>query len=301
MPLEPLVGAVWSVAAVACVEVVLLAVVLLSAMARLRRTTLLAPIVWALVSLLIIATVECVAALQSEPVPETWLSVLLFAAASSSLCPVMAVLGAKRPQHRAWQWVVLTLWLIVLLPALQQMLIPTGPAVTLFALWRVFLGGLICLTLLNYLPTRFWLAAIFSAVGQMLLMVEFLLPDAPFAGRWMVPAGLGFQLAAAAVVLLKAAPSNGSDASSQSGFPASDVTRRVTSRWLSFRDAYGAFWALRIMQRVNQTAEICAWPVRLEWSGLVPYPAATIDTLSDELEQELGKTFDTLMRRFEAQ
>ena len=38
--------------------------------------------------------------------------------------------------------------------------------------------------------------------------------------------------------------------------------------WLRFRDAYGAVWALRIAQRVNDTARQQDWDGRLTWSGL---------------------------------
>ena len=65
--------------------------------------------------------------------------------------------------------------------------------------------------------------------------------------------------------------------------------------WLQFRDAYGAFWALRILGRVNETAELQQWPMRLEWQGF----ATTDDASPTELQlAEVEQCFETLLRRF---
>ncbi len=42
-----------------------------------------------------------------------------YLAAVATFCPLMAVLGAKRPQDRPWQFVVLSLWIVLALPGLQ--------------------------------------------------------------------------------------------------------------------------------------------------------------------------------------
>src|SRR5262245_21972391 len=74
--------------------------------AGLRDTTLVGAWVWALGSIVAVATAEISTA--SEP--------LKFAAAALTLCPAVAVLGAKRPQDRAWHWIVLSLWVVVCVP-----------------------------------------------------------------------------------------------------------------------------------------------------------------------------------------
>ena len=43
-------------------------------------------------------------------------SPLDFAAAMIVFCPAMALLGAKRPQDKPWQLIVLSLWGILALP-----------------------------------------------------------------------------------------------------------------------------------------------------------------------------------------
>ncbi|MGC4007234.1 MAG: hypothetical protein QM811_30535 [Pirellulales bacterium] len=39
-----------------------------------------------------------------------------YLAATSTLLPAMAILGAKRPQHVGWQWIVLALWATLVWP-----------------------------------------------------------------------------------------------------------------------------------------------------------------------------------------
>ena len=51
-----------------------------------------------------------------------------FAAAVLSFAPTMALLGAKRPQNGAWQFVVITLWAILALPAFEVLLRGRGEA-----------------------------------------------------------------------------------------------------------------------------------------------------------------------------
>ena len=83
-------------------------------------------------------------------------------------------------------------------------------------------------------------------------------------------------------------------------FRAPVATLSQTTRWLAFRDAWGAFWALRVLQRVNQTAELSHWPVRLQWSGVVFIEVAMLAvTLDPPIESALDQSFDALLRRFE--
>ncbi len=68
-----------------------------------------------------------------------------------------------------------------------------------------------------------------------------------------------------------------------------------THQWQKFRDAYGAFWALRILGRANQTAELRDWPIRLTWTGF--YFLGEMEPTAEQLA-ELDQTMATLLRRF---
>ena len=67
------------------------------------------------------------------------------------------------------------------------------------------------------------------------------------------------------------------------------------ARWLKFRDAFGAFWGLRILQRVNETAGLRNWPMRLVWSG---FEKINEEEMTEVQQGEIEQSLDTLLRRF---
>ncbi len=292
-PRMTIVGAMELASWVACAEASVLGLLLASGLVRLRGTTLMAPCVWAIVSIVSLAIVAVVVGNQGEEAGGIGLSALHFAAAATTLCPLMAVLGAKRPQNHAWQWVVLTLWIVVVWPAAQAVLAPTGLRVELFIAWKLFLMGLVVVGLLNYLPTRFGLAAWLVAAGQVALLDNYLWQWGVAVPQWTLAVGLGCFLAAA-VIMSALPPKNGGQAEPENGTPLTEFDRS----WKAFRDAYGALWALRILARVNQTAEFSDWPMRLTWSGFSMLDTEEIAQPSAEQLDQLRQTIATLLRRF---
>ena len=125
-----------------------------------------------------------------------WLQSLEMAAAMTTVCPAMAMLGAKRPQHVAWQWIVLSLWVVLSLPAAEWLLFAAPP--TIHAARRWFLLVLLVPGVVNYLPTRHWPAALLFAAGQMVLLAAYLPGGSLPAGDNSLPA-LGLIVAAMVV------------------------------------------------------------------------------------------------------
>ena len=263
---------------VACGFASLLAALLLRGFVRCRATTLAAPCLWAALSALCLG----VGALVETQLDGIGLSAFRFAIAATTLCPSMAVLGAKRPQDRGWLWIVLSLWLVLVWPAAQAVLLPAGTRIELFVAWKLFLWGLIGVGLLNYLPTRNWRAAILVATGQILLLREHLWLGESLSSEWNQLVGIGCLLSAAALV-------------STHRQTVTNALDTQTNRWLSFRDSYGAFWALRILGMTNQTAELRDWPLRLHWSG---FETRTNQQPTEAQLAELEQTLSTLLRRF---
>lgn len=249
---------------------------------RARHTTLAAPAAWCVASALTIAAVEFY--LEGAGVPDRSLkaSVWRYASAVSTCCPLIAVLGAKRPQDRGWQWIVVSLWVTLLVPAGQAIAISSAGGIELFVVWRLLLAGLIMMSLLNYLPTRYAVPVLLSAAAQTLLLHDYFFaeahdPETYFLVRVGPPILL---LTAYALVEYARTPTTQQRAD------------RHTARWLAFRNNWGAFWALRIMQRFNQTAELHHWPVRLDWfSGLTSRDAPP--------DAAIEQSLDSLLRRFE--
>ena len=277
-----------------------------SCLFRSRGTTLAAPAAWWIAAAGAIAAVEAMVALKRLDATTLAGSLWRYTAAAGAFCSLIAVLGAKRPQDRGWQWVVAALWLTLLVPVAQAIVAPGGTRLELFAGWRWLLLGLIAMGLLNYLPTRFALASLLVAAGQYLLLEgaagAIAEPAASRATLW----GVGLLLAAwlAGEVV---------HATRRSGAALQSPTQQTPARrWLAFRDGWGAFWAIRVLQRVNQTAELSRWPVRLQWIGFVAVDDAindagaakhrepSHDLLSEPaLAQSIDQTLDGMLRRFE--
>ena len=266
----------------------------------LRGTTLSAPAVWAIAAALGVAVVEAGLAWRGPLVDPMTASLWRYAAAAGTFCPLMGVLGAKRPQDRGWQWVVLSLWVILLVPAMQAVAARSGRRLELYGAWQLLLAALIAMGLLNYLPTRYAPAAVLFAIGQALLFGPYLFTINSNGDGWRV-AGLVLILAAASTALV--IPSRRVAVSSDDGDLS--TTEGFNSRWFAFRDGWGAFWGLRVMQRVNQTAEFSGWPVRLEWwDGFAPIAeggevVAPDVALDPQIAAHIQQTLDSLLRRFE--
>jgi hypothetical protein len=262
---------------------------------RLRGTTLAAPAAWMVVASIFLATVEVVLALQGDEAELFTASLWRYAAAVGSACPLMAVLGAKRPQDRGWPWIVLSLWVVLLVPAAQAVAGRSAQQLELFTAWRLLLGALIAMSVLNYLPTRHAASALLFATGQSLILWPYLSGrDGSPTLRFM---GLGAIAATALLALYRV--SRFAHEAEPPTWPLATQNRR----WRAFRDGWGAFWGLRVLQRVNQTAELSRWPVRLEWwNGLVVSDgdaAEGVMAVDRQTIEQIEQAFDSLLRRFE--
>lgn len=250
---------------------------------RLMATTLIGPWVWSMTAVAFWAAIELWLAQSPETAAEPW----RYLAVVGTFCPMMAVMGAKRPQDRGWQWIVLSLWVVLAIPVGQHQLFTSGQPFNVFAAWLLFLAVLLALELLNYLPTRHAGSVLLFAAAQCLLLGDSL--DWKSLGKYAttIAAWLLFAAVGLAWVLYQRAVSS----------LAPDPRPLTPSHhWLRFRNAFGAFWALRVLQRVNQTAEVQDWPVRLEWSGFRELPDRHDAPPADEIDQCL----QTLLRRFVA-
>jgi hypothetical protein len=274
-----------------------IALVAMMSLRRARGTTLAAPAAWAIVAAAVFAAVEAMLAVRGEWEGTLGASLMRYAAATGSCCPIMAVLGAKRPQDRGWQWVVLSLWIVLLVPAGQAWAAGAGEGFEPALIWQALITFLIAIVLMNYGPTRHVAAATVFIAGQLGLLAPYLMRDhvsAVDATAFRL-GGLVFILLAAAGALWPAFTQR------FQGVPrtAPNSLARFQQRWLSFRDAWGAFWGLRVLHRINESAELSGWPVRLQWTGFVAADEAAPAEIDDRVAGQIEQTMDSLLRRFE--
>ena len=247
---------------------------------HIRGTTLIAPTIWAVFALVCLATTNDAMSSQAVGSIASWQSPLQYFAGVTSLCPAMALFGAKRPQNGAWQFIVLSLWIVLSLPSLHCWLVRSGDAFGIHSAQSWFLLVLLIMTAGNYLATRFVISSMLVTAAQFALLGKFL----PFSLSIPRLAPHSSALCAIAIILVVF------------GLPRKRVVRFSLDRvWLDFRDAFGAVWGLRVQQRVNQSATMYGWNVRLDWHGFTPLEGSTI---SPEIEKPLQDNLRNLLRRF---
>jgi len=234
---------------------------------ELRGTTLLAPWRWACFSFATLAGGEVFVAWPSVDLSLGGADHVRYLAGTTTLAPFVALLGAKRPQDRAWQWIVLALLLLLALPSGKAFVFDSGAPPAPHAAWRMLLAILLASQLANYLPTCNWPSALLAALAQLCWLASYL------PGMVSRPSGTGSSGYGTG--------SNGTWALAGLALATAaiwSVRRRMSGRrlqrqpidrvWLGFRDAYGALWALRVAERFNASAAMFGWPARLGWEGV---------------------------------
>lgn len=247
---------------------------------KLRGTTLIAPAIWATIALAAMALGEDLLTPGDQSPEVLRESILRYLVGITSFCPAMALFGAKRPQNRAWQFIVLTLWIVLSLPALHAWMFGSGQGFSIHAAQSWFLLILLTMTAANYPPTRFAVSSLIFTIAQLLLLREFL----PLATWIPHAADMSLPLAVLALSLVSL------------GWPKRKTVASPLDRlWLDFRDAFGVVWGLRVQQRVNQSAAMYQWKLRLDWHGFTPFENATI---SPDIEKAVRDHLSNLLRRF---
>lgn len=253
---------------------------------RLLGTTLLAPLAWSTFSVASIAAAELAIAL-CEHVP-SWSASARFAAAITTMAPALALLGAKRPQVGPWQFIVVTLLVVLAMPSLQWWLLDVGQLQEIHPSRLLLLAVLGGLGLVNYLPTCYWLSAVCVTAAQAAALAPHLFrqPAKLPPGAWPLVALILIDLALLLAFLVRRADRI--------------AFGPVDRAWIDFRNAYGLLWAVRVANRVNATAVLQRSCLRLAWSGLVhsDYPSMVAHTAKAVEEQAISRTLRSLLRRF---
>ena len=250
-----------------------------------RRTTLLGPWSWAVAAFVTWALVELAVAVGI--IGSDTSEAARFAGVALSFCPIVAVLGAKRPQHAAWSFVVLSLWAIVALPAAENFVLHAGQKLSLGDARAWFLWILVALGPINYGVTRFGFAALILAAAQVVALGPYLaLVHRPAVAQ---PSLVGLVLAVGALLAAWTYLRG-------SGKPVDNALDRA---WLEFRDAYGLLWGLRVAERFNAVAQQNRWGVELTWSGFrVAGSGEAVAQINSAIEEAVAASLHSLLRRF---
>jgi hypothetical protein len=239
-----------------------------------RRTTLVHAVQWGMV-----AWAAWGAALAAAVWGGPAELMVRYLALSLTGCAGVAVLGARRPGVAAWNFVVVGLLAVLLMPLAEGLAHLSPPRL-------LFLGATLAVGLLNYLPTRFAPAVLLLGVGCatefLTLIVEGaetgVLAGAARAGRFLLAVSPWVALARAYA----------------GRRPRSEFDRT----WLGFRDRFGLLWGQRLREQFNRAAAHAGWPVQLGWRGLRRARDAEKAALSVEEQKEMVATLRALLKRF---
>jgi hypothetical protein len=244
---------------------------------RIRGTTLVAPMFWTVASLVIVAI-----AAGGDPAAngENARRATDYFVGVSMLCPAMALFGAKRPQDSAWQFIVFTLWIVLSLPAIHWWLAGGGGAFNIHIAQSWFIFLLWLMIAVNHLFTRFALASVLISLAQWTLLQQFM-PTANWLPRLSLHVGLLLGLGVVIALLVT--------------FWRRTAAQPLDRVWLDFRDCFGAVWGLRVQQRVNQSASMCGWNLRLNWNG---FRTIEENPISPDEFVAVKNNLNNLLRRF---
>jgi hypothetical protein len=236
-----------------------------------RTTTLWQSLVWALVAWSAWIGAAWVRALQIGREER----LAAYGALCLTGCAGIAVLGARRPGAAAWNFVVVGLLAVLMLPILNGMGEPR-----LESAQEIFLAVTFLVPVLNYLPTRLGPSAVLTAAGCGWEMARLLGWISPTRSPW-----LGLFLLALTPWTAWVALAVGEPASSE-----------VDRLWLAYRDRFGFVWGQRMREQFNRAAHHAGWPVELRWSGLHMTAAEPSPDLA-----ALAATLRAVLKRFEAE
>ncbi len=218
---------------------------------------------------------------------------LRYLAGICTFAPFMALLGAKRPQNKAWQFVVLTLLFVLAGPAISAFVNTSLLRFRLPGLVSWLLWALIAFEVINFAATRMWLAVLGIAAAQIMTLHTFLPGTASLANYesagLVTAAIIGGVLPAVQLVFICRAS-------------AIRPERSFAQLWSDFRTLFGTTWSLRVMMMFNNGAEKNNWPVRLGWGGIESMePAASgqeADQSDAQITPAMDKSLRMLLRRF---
>ncbi len=275
-----------AVSLVVVVTIVLAAMALFRARGRFAGTTLLPPIYWAIAVCFVGGGLEVASALGAVHAGEAGRRTWEYLAAVATLAPPIAVLGAKRPQDKAWQVIVATLLVVLCLPAVQTWAFHDGKLQVHFILRWFLIVPVAVMGLVYMLPTRHVLKALLAGIGLAGVWWPSFATDSRMWSDGLTAFQAGAFCLALAALWWSLAPRR------------RDVPPSWDRVWCEFRDAFGAVWGLRVMQRFNATAEQCGWNVTLTWYGLHSLDDRPVTEQPAETRDAIEQSFRTLLRRF---
>jgi hypothetical protein len=243
-----------------------------------RRTALVHALGWSIAAW----TAWIASVLVGWAKPETDSGAVRYLALCLTGCAMVAVLGARQPGAAAWNFVVVGLLAILLLPLAEQTLSRGKLQIECFR--AVLLGGVLAVGVVNYLPTRLGPAAGVLALACIFELIRLTASESA-ASAVDAYGSIGcLTLATVPWVALAGLRKRGPE------------TSEFDWMWCRFRDRFGLVWGQRLREQFNRSAAHAGWPVHLAWQGLRRHSGTPKP--SQASEADFLVTLRALMKRF---
>jgi hypothetical protein len=177
-----------------------------------------------------------------------------YCALALTACAGVAAFGARRPGVGAWNFVVVGLLVVLLLPLGEAVVV--GTPLWAGTIHAVFLASLIGITVINYVPTRLGFGAALLGVGTAWELARPMNGPSTELPMWCVAFAFWFAWLGVAT---RPAAANSCD-----------------HLWRSFRDRFGLVWSQRVREQFNRATVNGGINTELRWNGL----AKTTDEVS---------------------
>jgi len=258
---------------------------------QLRTTTLTGASGWlvaALTAWILSVVWQSLCAFQGhEPLPGLAMR-LDYLSCTLWLTPLVAVLGAKRPGVRFWNFFVVVPMLLMLnwpaFSAAWEVLANTKLDLEAPALMGFFL--VLLMVLGNYFGTIFTLPAFLFCGTLAVSLCDFSDSLPQVFSSALLERSLGSLLLGGSL------------------FWSGQILKREMKQrhgyqrvWLDFRDWFGILWTRRVMERINQTAQKEQWHARLTLEGLEWQDDLTAEQRA-QTEQKMDHALRWMLRRF---
>ena len=235
---------------------------------------------WAIAA--IAATLTAIGLRLIPVVPAGITSAVHSIAATLLLAPLVDILGARNPGHRAWPWFVVTPMIVVLQWSTISHLFSERLETALVTPLPATIGLLLVLVMGtgNYFGTANTSACLVGATGIGLLILP--------VTEWCAWPGDAVCLASSVCLAITALLVEGR-------LKANNTETGHEQLWIDFRDIYGTVWSRRVMDRINQFAEREKWNVSMTLDGLRPRNDSQQPIESTERPEEILRW---VLRRF---
>lgn len=215
-------------------------------------------------------------------VPDGLTSATHSLAATLCLAPLLDVLGARNPGHRAWPWFVITPMIIVLQWSTASHLVSEHLQTPVTTPLPATIGFLLILVMGtgNYFGTANTTACLIGATGICL----FALPVWEWADWPQDGLCLAGSICLAVTALLV-----------EGRLKTGETEPGHEQLWTDFRDTYGLVWARRVMDRINQFADRENWTVTMTLDGFLSRDGS--ESAADDLQRPI-EILRWVLRRF---